>query len=283
MEVSMDSNSLRTADVQPGHHTPLDYAVTSRDRHVVDMVREAISQNRVRLAFQPVVMARDHQSLIYYEGFVRVIDKTGRAIPAKDFINEVEATEIGRKIDCVALKQGLKALSANPRLRLAINLSARSIGYQEWNMILKQGIQSDPSVASRLILEITESSVIHVPELVVSFMTRLQKKGIHFALDDFGSGYTSFKFLKQFYFDILKIDGQFIRNIAFDSDNQIIAHTMATLAAQFDMLCVAENVETAADAEYLGLIGVEGLQGYLFGAPTVRPPWTLKARKGKLV
>ena len=275
----MDLKTLNKADVPAGQHTPLDFAVTSRDSRVVDMVREAISENRVRLAFQPVVMSRDHMSLIYYEGFVRVIDKTGRVIPARDFIHEVEVTEVGRRIDCVALKQGLKTLSANPSLRLAINLSARSIGYQDWNTILKQGIQSDPSVASRLILEITESSVIHVPELVVSFMTRLQKKGIHFALDDFGSGFTSFRFLKQFYFDILKIDGQFIRNIAHDSGNQIIAHTMSTLAAQFDMLCIAENVETAADAEYLGLIGVEGLQGYLFGAPTVQPPWTVKTPK----
>lgn len=275
----MGRDFLKKADVPHGHHTPLDYAVTSRDRNVVDMVREALAQNRMRLAFQPVVPSQDHAQPIYFEGLARVIDKTGRVIPAAQFINEVEATEIGRKIDCMALRQGLKTLSANPSLRLGVNLSARSIGYQEWNMILKRGIQSDPSVSSRLILEITESSVIQVPELVVSFMNRLQKKGIHFALDDFGSGYTSFKYLKQFFFDILKVDGQFIRNIAHDSDNQIITHTMASMAAQFDMLCIAENVETAADAEFLRQIGVDGLQGYHFGAPTVRPPWLEAAHK----
>ncbi|HAR52570.1 MAG TPA: EAL domain-containing protein, partial [Roseovarius nubinhibens] len=69
----------------------------------------------------------------------------------------------------------------------------------------------DPTVAERLILEITESSAMVVPELVTGFMEKLQHKGVSFALDDFGAGYTSFRYLKQFYFDILKIDGQFIR------------------------------------------------------------------------
>ena len=138
---------------------------------------------------------------------------------------------------------------------------------------MRRGLKGDPTAAERLILEITESSAIVVPELVVNFMSDLQQKGISFALDDFGSGFTSFSYLKQFYFDILKIDGQYIRDVAKDTDNQILTNALLSIAEQFDMVCVAESVEKAEDALYLQQIGMDCLQGYYFGAPTVHPPW----------
>ena len=112
-----------------------------------------------------------------------------------------------------------------------------------------------------------------MPELVVDFMNDLQRKGISFALDDFGAGYTSFRYLKDFYFDILKIDGQFIRGISDDPDNQILTNALVSIAEQFDMVTVAESVEQARDAEFLTQMGLDCLQGYYFGAPSVNPPW----------
>jgi EAL domain-containing protein (putative c-di-GMP-specific phosphodiesterase class I) len=127
-----------------------------------------------------------------------------------------------------------------------------------------------------LILEITERSARTVPELVVSFMSDLQRKGISFALDDFGAGFTSFRYLRDFYFDILKIDGEFIRNIHTDPDNQVLTKAMVAIARQFDMFTVAESVETFSDVKWLQNAGVDCLQGYYFGAPTIQPPWLQK-------
>jgi len=264
---------LAKADIPAGHNDPLSYAVAARDRSVIAMVDAALRHKQVMLAYQAVVPARNQSQPAFYEGLIRVLDETGRIIPAKDFINEIEETETGRVIDCVALEKGLQTLTKYPSIRLSINMSARSIGYSRWMRTLKRGLGKDPTVAERLILEITESSAMLVPEIVVNFMNELQQKGISFALDDFGAGFTSFRYLRDFFFDILKIDGQFIRGIADSPDNQVLTAALATVAEQFDMVTVAECVEQARDAAYLKAMGIDCLQGYYFGAPTVRPPW----------
>ena len=261
------------ADVPADHINPLSYAVSARDRSVISMVDQAVRHKQVVLAFQPVVAAGRATRVAFYEGLIRVLDETGRIIPARDFIDVIESTETGRVIDCLALENGLRTLARHDDLRLAINMSARSIGYEPWMQTLRNGLGAHPSVGERLILEITESSAMIVPELVVSFMEEAQKNGISFALDDFGAGFTSFRYLKQFYFDILKIDGQFIRGIAQDPDNQVLTTALATIARQFDMFTVAESVELAEDAAYLTSIGIDCLQGHIFGAPTVNPTW----------
>lgn len=261
------------ADIPAGQDNPLNYAVSARDRSVIEMVEAAVHHKQVMLAFQPVVTAGQPGKPAFYEGLIRVVDATGRVIPAREFITQIETRETGRIIDCLALEKGLATLAEFPDLRLSINMSARSIGYGRWLHTLKKGLSADPTIAERLILEITESSAMIVPELVVGFMNELQGKGIGFALDDFGAGYTSFRFLKDFYFDILKIDGQFIHGIASDADNQVLTAALLSIGRQFDMVTVAENVERAEDAAYLTALGLDCLQGYYFGAPTVRPPW----------
>ncbi|MGO4852482.1 EAL domain-containing protein [Phaeovulum sp. W22_SRMD_FR3] len=266
--------------IEPGLASPLDFAVTQRDRETMGMVRAAIDRRDVVLAFQPIVQATRPDRPAFYEGLIRLLDETGRIIPAKDFIETVENTEMGRQIDCLALEMGLIALSEDPSLRLSINMSARSIGYPAWMKALNKGLAIDETAAERLILEITESSAMAVPELVTVFMQDLQARGVSFALDDFGAGYTSFRYLREFYFDIIKIDGQFIKGIADSADNQVLTQALVTIARQFDMFTVAECVENARDAEFLMGMGIDCMQGYYFGAPTIMPPWkTPPARK----
>ncbi|EIE49763.1 diguanylate phosphodiesterase [Salipiger aestuarii] len=259
----------------PQGQSPLDLAVAERDRTILDTVRNAIRHKQVMLSFQPVVQARKPDSLAFHEGLVRVLDETGRIVPARDFISAVEGTEYGRMLDCIALEEGLSELANVPSLRLAVNMSARSIGYPRWMDILHKGIAENPTVGERLILEITESSAMLVPELVTSFMADLQPDGITFAMDDFGAGYTALRHFKDFSFDILKIDGEFIRGIARDPDNQVLTRAMVSIAEQFDLFTVAESVERADDAAFLTEIGVDCLQGYYFGAPTVSPDWRI--------
>lgn len=253
--------------------SPLSVAVAKRDRDTIQMVRRAVETRSVMLAYQPVMRADAPDKPAFYEGLIRVLDHTGRIIPAAEFMGVVETQELGRQLDAWALQLGIEALVQEPSLRLAINMSARSIGYPEWRGTLRAGLRKHPTVGERLILEITERTAIVMPELVQVFMTEMQREGVTFALDDFGAGYTAFKYLKDFYFDILKIDGEFIRNIATNPDNQVIAQAMVSLARHFDMMVVAEHVETAQDAEFLIAAGVDLLQGYCFGAPTVRPWW----------
>ena len=110
-----------------------------------------------------------------------------------------------------------------------------------------------------------------VPDIVQGFMSDLQGQGIAFALDDFGAGYTSFRNLRDFFFDIVKIDGQFIRGISTQPDNQILAQALLSIAEHFEMYSVAESVETLEDANFLAGLGVNCLQRYYFGAPTMSP------------
>ncbi|MGH1369676.1 MAG: EAL domain-containing protein [Maritimibacter sp.] len=253
--------------------SPLTIAVAQRDRDTMAMVRRAIETKQVMLAYQPIVRASQPDKVAFHEGLIRVLDHTGRIIPANDFIDVVESKEIGRQIDTLALQLGLEALAEEPSLRLSINMSARSIGYARWMQVLKQGLERDPLAGERLILEITERTAIVMPELVQVFMKEMQSHGISFALDDFGAGYTAFRYLKDFYFDILKIDGEFIKDIANNPDNQVITQAMLSMAGHFDMMTVGENVETLEDAEFLINAGCDFLQGFFFGAPTVRPWW----------
>ncbi|WP_240607838.1 EAL domain-containing protein [Pararhodobacter oceanensis] len=244
-----------------------------RREQTIEMVRKALDQRRAMLAFQPVVQARMTNRAAFYEAFIRILDEKGRVIPARDFMGAVETNELGRRIDCLALQMGLVALSKEPTIRLSVNMSARSIGYPAWLATLEHGLRVDPSIAERLILEITESSAMVMPDLVTVFMADMQARGICFALDDFGAGYTAFRYLKDFYFDIIKIDGQFIRGIHADPDNQVLAQALVSIARHFDMFTVAESVESAEDARYLVDIGVDCLQGYYFGVPSTEAPW----------
>jgi len=266
-------DDMATLDVPAELQSPLDFALAERSRGTMEMVRTAIERQDVVLAFQPVVQGARPGTVAFYEGLIRVLDETGRVIPAADFIETVETSPLGRKIDCLSLEMGLIALAENPALRLAINLSARSIGYPHWMQVLSDGLRADPTAGERLILEITESSAMMLPDLVSAFMHDQQCKGISFALDDFGAGHTSFRYLREFYFDLVKIDGQFIRDIAQNPDNQVLTEALLSISRHFDMFTVAEAVESAEDAAYLQGIGIDCMQGYYFGAPTIQPPW----------
>lgn len=257
--------------------SPLGAAILLADRNTIDMVRGALGAGRLRLAYQPVVLSADPQKIAFHEGLIRVLEPSGRVIPARDFIDAVEDTELGRLIDCAALQMGLAALRQHPDLRLSVNMSARSIGFPQWARILRKGLAASATIGERLILEITERSAMQVPELVIAFMDQMQIQGVAFALDDFGAGMTAFRYFKDFQFDIIKIDGQFIRGIHADPDNQVLTQALASIGRHFDMVVVAEQVEDVEDAEWLRGKGIDCLQGYLFGSPTVKPDW-LKAK-----
>lgn len=261
--------------------SPLDFALQKRQSETLDMVRIALAHKQVRLAFQPVVQTARPDRMAFYEGLLRVTDQQGRIIPARDFIDVVEDTDMGRQLDALSIEKGFEALAEEPSLRLSINMSAKTIGYAPWNEAFIEGAKKDPTAPERLIIEITERTAIHKPAQVRAFMDEIQTKGVSFALDDFGAGYTSFKYFKDFYFDVLKIDGALIEGVHDDPDAQVLTEALLELAHKFDMFAVAENVETFEDAEFLTSIGMDCMQGYYFGVPTLTPYWEVDRILGK--
>lgn len=250
----------------------LEFVIDKQTRSTMEVVQQAVIRGNAVLAYQPVIHADRPNFTSFYEGLIRIADETGRFIPLRDFMPLAEVTELGRQIDRTALSLGLCALQQDPSLRLSVNMSARSIGDNLWMGTLRHGLSYDEKIAERLVLEVTESSAMELPNLVIPFMRDLQQRGISFALDDFGAGYTSFRYLREFSFDIIKIDGQFIHKIADQPDNQMLTTVLQAIAHHFDMFTVAESVETADEAAYLIKMGIDCLQGYYFGAPTITPP-----------
>ena len=260
---------------QPGAETssPLSVALSARDRTMIDTVRAALRKDRVLLAFQPVIQPSASEKPVFYEAFLRVLDPRGRPIPASEFMHAAERQEMGRELDTLALARGLGSLEQVPELRLSINMSAHSIAYPPWRRALDTALRRDQTLGERLILEITEDSANAMPDIVQVFMREMHLRGVSFALDNFGAGFTSLKYLRDFYFDILKIDGTLVQDIHQKPDNRVLVKAILSLAHHFEMFTVAQNVEKRPDAELLARLGIDCLQGYCCGAPTLSPIW----------
>ena len=258
-------------DRDPALISPLDAAISAQDRETMAEVAQALKDRRMRLAFQPAVYAADPTIIGYFEGFIRLLNVRGTVIPARDFMGAVEQHELGREIDCAALQMGLMAMQRNPQIRVSINMSARSVGYQRWVAILRKALRAEPRLGQNLILEINEASAMQVPDVLKPFMTDMRKHGIVFALDDFGAGMTSLRLLRELRFEIVKIDGDLVKAVDQSPDGQVVAGAAIALAQEMGMYIVAEAVETEGEANWLRAAGVGCMQGYLFGAPTVTP------------
>lgn len=268
----------RRADTMRDQATPVAWAAALQADDTLAMVEQALAARRVRLAFQPVVSARDPARTLFHEGFARILDDTGHAIPARDFMDAVETTELGRRIDAAVLDLGLAALRAHSSLRLSVNMSARSIGFQPFTRTLSRALAADRSLGPRLVLEVSEVSAMLMPDLLVTFMDDTRLSGVTFALDDFGSAFTSFRHLRDFCFDMVKVDGAFVRGIDRNPDNQAVVRALVATAGAFEMAAVAEAVETPTEAAMLTRLGVSAMQGMRFGMPTVDPDW-MKPKK----
>ena len=231
------------------------------------LVREALAGERVRLAFQRVVTAGSGGEVAAYETFIRILDEIGREIPAGGFIAAVEASPLGRELDCAALRLGLDALRRHRGLRLSINMSARSVGNANWRAILADGAEE---VGHRLTLEVAEGSLALLPDRVIRLMGETKPQGVRFALDDFGAGAVGLRSLRTFGFDHVKLERQLVAGIDTSGDHQVVTAALIAVAHQYGMGVTAVGVETEAEAARLRTLGVDFLQGYLFGHPRTR-------------
>lgn len=258
-------------DRDPALANPLAAAIAAADRETLKTVAGALRDRRMRLAYQPVVYAADPSVIGFFEGFIRILNLRDQVIPARDFMGAVERTELGREIDCAALQMGLMSLQRNPQIRVSINMSARSVGYQRWGSILRKALRDSPKLGYNLILEISADSAMQVPDVLRPFMAEMRNHGIVFALDDFGAGMISLQVLHELRFEIAKIEGNLVRHVDRLETSQVIVRAALALAREMGMYVVAEAVETEAEAMWLREAGAGCMQGYLFGAPSVTP------------
>ncbi len=235
------------------------------------MVNTAIEEGRVGLAFQPVFRSGSRPLIAFHEGLIRIRDRNGRNVPAGEFIPAVEDTSLVQAIDRIALQKTMDMLRADPRQRLSVNISMNTIGDEGWMGILHRSCHDTPHIADRLIVEMTESTPIADPDFVAYFMEKGHKLGCSFAIDDFGAGFTGFSHFRKYKFDMVKIDGQFIRDLPNNRDNQVLVEALVKIARQFDMFTVAEFVETAEESALAQKLGVDALQGYYHGRSSEMP------------
>lgn len=258
------------AHANPDADRPLDpfkAAMASRDSDILTFVHDALAAGRTKMAYQPIMLASEKSGVAFYEGLVRVLDEAGRVLPAAHFMSVIGENDLGREIDCAALKHAFKLLRNRKDLRISINISARSLADGKWRDILARGLADTSDVGNRLIFEISETSAMELHEIMIRFMVEMQPKGVAFALDGFGAGMTAFRHLKEFFFDLVKIDKSFVRGIQNDPDNQVIIEALMMVAHQFEMFVVADGVETAQEAAFMSDLGADCLQGYHFGVP----------------
>lgn len=240
---------------------------------IIRTVASALAENRLTLAFQPVVSAKNPKIPAFHECLVRIRQRDGSILPAARFMKVAEASDIGRLVDRAVLRQAMDILKDTQRVRLSVNLSANGLGDQEWLNILKEACQDAPQCGEFLIVEITENAIFDLTPEKLAFLGELRDLGCSIALDDFGAGHTSIGHLGKIRFDFLKIDGSYVRDVLTNQDNQFLIRSMVSIARHFDMVSVAEMVDSQEAADLLNDMGIDCLQGFEFGKPTLTPAW----------
>ncbi len=245
-----------------------------------ESVKAALRENRLALAFQPVVGSLDHE-VHYHECLVRLFDREGRVVPAAEFIPVVEQLGLIRGIDRHVLELAMDTLERYPKAMLAINISGLTATDRSWLRVLLSRLKGDRTLANRLMIEITETAALQDIEESARFVATIRNLGCKVALDDFGAGYTTFRHMKALTVDVVKIDGSFVRGITNSEENQMFIRNLVSLAKTLDLETVAECVETIDEVEFLAKQGIGLLQGYYFGKPDLNPPWSEGLSEGE--
>jgi len=247
----------------------------ARQRNIamVDDVISALEAGRMSLALQPMMGSKSRRPKIY-ECLLRMERPNGEKVSAGLFIEAAEQLGLSRLIDKRTLEMSIVLLKRHPGITLSVNVSSLTANEPDWIATLRQLTADDPSLTQRLIVEITETSVIIDMNMMKVFVDTLREMGCRIAIDDFGAGYTSFKNLKALKVDMVKIDGAFVKDLMADKADQAFIRTMVDLARNFGLETVAEWVGDEASAQFLTDAGIDYLQGFHFGQPIAAEDFT---------
>ncbi|MRE93662.1 EAL domain-containing protein [Enterobacter bugandensis] len=235
---------------------------------VMSRLQRALDNNAFTLLVQPVRGLRGDS---YHEVLLRMTDANGLLISPEQFLPIAQEFGLSSRVDLWVLEHTLRFLAAHrerlPGQRFAINLAPSTVCRVQFPLEVSRLLAKYAIEPWQLIFEVTECSTFCNAEQGLHILRQLQKMGVRIAIDDFGTGYASYARLKSVDADILKIDGDFIRNIVNNSlDYQIVA-SICHLARMKKMLVVAEYVETEEIRSAVHALGIDYVQGYLIGRP----------------
>lgn len=245
-------------------------------------IQRALQDQRFVLHFQPVHRAVDLK-VVHHEALLRMVDETdpGLLIAPGEFIAHAEQSGRIRQIDRWVFEACIARLAAaDPNIRIAANMSARTLEDESFPGFLRAALQRRDVDPRRLHIELTETFAIADSMVAHQRIKALRGLGCSVHLDDFGSGFRSFAHLKLLDVDTIKIDGAFVRDLPSDDGNRLFVASMIEIAHQLGKSVVAEHVEDAATLDILRSLGVDLVQGFHLGRPT--PGLVDSAPRGRL-
>ena len=246
------------------HHAQILVAATLRD---------ALEQSRFRLFCQPIVELSGDASgaPLRYEILIRLLEVDGRLLLPKAFIPAAERYGLMSAIDRWVIETAFRAyagsLGASQGVEIAINLSGNSLNSDDFATFVLEQFQASSVPPDRVCFEITETAAIHNLDRAIEFVTEIKKGGSRVALDDFGSGLSSFRYLRLLPADYLKIDGSFVRDMLNNPREEALVAAINEVGHTLGITTIAEYAHSAEIVERLRQLGVDCAQGYAFGAP----------------
>jgi len=243
----------------------------------LQQLRFAHDNDRLVLFFQPIVADISGARPDRFEALLRMRDEQDNWISPGEFIPIAEKFDMMPVVDYWVVDEAIKQLKAfsdrGSSISLSINLSGNTLSNATCLARITDLVKSSDIDSHSLCFEITETAAIRELNTVSSFMRELRALGCAFALDDFGSGLSSYGYLKSLSLDYLKIDGSFVRNIDSDHTSAAIVKSFITLSHEMGLKTVAEFVENMEIANVLRDMNVDYMQGYAFGRPQNVQDW----------
>ncbi len=227
---------------------------------------QALEDKRVIPYFQPIVTAADGKVLCH-EVLCRV-EVAGEIIAAAEFIEIAEKLGVVSRLDSILMeKVFIKAQAAGYDGYLFINLSPKSLIVKEFVPSVIKLTNQYRIAHDKIVFEITERETVKNMTLLEQFVQDLKLEGFKFAIDDFGSGYSSFQYIRRLPIDFVKIEGVFVRNMLHDHKDMAFVKTLAVLAKEFGIQTIAEYIESEEILAAVRSLGIDLVQGYYTGRP----------------
>lgn len=250
------------------HYSEDDQAIQSRhsEMEVLAQIRAALNNDRFVLYAQELRSLRGAK-LTRCEVLVRMLDSKGETVSPGRFLPAAERYQMAADIDRWVVRASLDTLARHPQ-QLAyldschINLSGQSIGREDFLSFLEQALDQSPVDPRKLCFEITETAAISNLADARHFFERLNHRGCTFALDDFGSGLSSFGYLTSLPVDVVKIDGAFVRDAPDNEIHRAFVKSIGEIVSLMGKSVVAESVETDAIRDCMAELGIQWAQGY---------------------
>jgi diguanylate cyclase (GGDEF)-like protein len=238
------------------------------------IIANAISEKRVVPYFQPILDVTDGR-VVAVEVLSRIHLDGERVMGAHEFIEIAEKTGLIHKLDYAVMEKAFEQIQrAGYAGKIFVNLSPRALVLNEFIPEVKRLTSHYHIAPAQVVFEITERDTVKNITLLEHFVNDLKLEGFGLAIDDFGSGFSSFHYLKRFPIDYLKIEGDFIINMLDDPRDRAFVHSIADLAQQLGIKALAEFVENAEVLEQIRLAGIPYAQGFHIGHPSRELPLT---------